>query len=146
MCGSKPDAVIKAIVDTGGLIGICCIPEFLARTGDIAAMLDHIDYVVKKFGAEHVAIGTDVAYTSSNAAAVNRKIPRRARQRVRWEALWPQGALGGSTQAQVESMAWTNWPLFTVGLVQRDYSETDIRKILGKNVLRVCRANFDGFA
>ena len=143
---SKPDDVIKAIVDTGGLIGVCCIPEFLGRSRDIAAMLDHIDYAVKKFGAEHVAIGTDVAYTSRNAAAENRKIPRRARQRVRWEALWPQGALGGSTPQQVETMAWTNWPLFTVGMVQRGYSDEAIRKILGENVMRVCRANFDGFA
>ncbi len=143
---SKPDEVIKAIVDTGGLIGICCIPEFLGRTGDIAAMLDHIDYAVKKFGVDHVAIGTDVAYRSRNAAAEYRKIPRRARQRVRWEALWPQGALGGATTAQVESMAWTNWPLFTVGLVQRGYSDSDIRKVLGENVMRVCKANFDGVA
>ncbi|MCA9157040.1 MAG: membrane dipeptidase [Planctomycetales bacterium] len=27
--GSKPDDVIKAIVDSGGYIGICCIPRFL---------------------------------------------------------------------------------------------------------------------
>ena len=88
----------------------------------------------------------DVAYRSRNAVAEYRKIPRRARQRVRWEALWPQGALGGATAAQVESMAWTNWPLFTVGLVQRGYSDLDIRKVLGENVMRVCKANFDGVA
>jgi membrane dipeptidase len=38
------------------------------------------------------------------------------------------------------SLAWTNWPLFTVGLVQRGYSDDDIQKILGGNVLRVARA------
>ena len=37
------------------------------------------------------------------------------------------------------SLAWTNWPLFTVGLVQRGYSDRDIQKILGGNVLRVAR-------
>jgi membrane dipeptidase len=37
-------------------------------------------------------------------------------------------------------MAWTNWPLFTVGLVQRGYKDDDIRKIIGGNVLRVARA------
>ena len=41
------------------------------------------------------------------------------------------------------SMAWTNWPMFTVGLVQRGYSDEDIRKILGGNVLRVLRACMD---
>jgi len=39
-----------------------------------------------------------------------------------------------------QSLAWTNWPLFTVGLVQRGYADEEIRKILGANVLRVARA------
>ena len=38
---------------------------------------------------------------------------------------------------QLDSMAWTNWPLFTVGLVQRGYSDEDVQKIIGGNVLRV---------
>ena len=37
------------------------------------------------------------------------------------------------------SLAWTNWPLFTVGLVQRGYSDDEIRKIIGGNVMRVAR-------
>lgn len=142
---SKPDDVIRAICDTGGLIGICCISGFLGRSGDIAAMMDHIDYAVKKFGADHVAIGTDVAYSSRNAAAEAAKLPRRGRQRVRWEALWPPGSYGSNaTREQTESLAWTNWPLFTVGMVKRGYRDADIQKILGGNVMRVCRANFDG--
>jgi membrane dipeptidase len=39
-------------------------------------------------------------------------------------------------------MAWTNWPLFTVGLVQRGYSDTDIQKIIGGNAMRVAKAVF----
>jgi membrane dipeptidase len=37
------------------------------------------------------------------------------------------------------SLAWTNWPLFTVGLDQRGYSDDDIRKIIGGNVMRVAK-------
>ena len=62
----KPDETIKAICDTGGLVGICCIPRFLGGAGDIGAFLDHLDYVVKKFGADHVAIGRDMSYVSRN--------------------------------------------------------------------------------
>jgi membrane dipeptidase len=36
-------------------------------------------------------------------------------------------------------MAWTNWPMFTVGLVQLGLSDSDIQKILGRNVIRVAR-------
>ena len=39
-------------------------------------------------------------------------------------------------------MAWTNWPLFTVGLVKRGYSDADIQKIIGGNAVRVVRDSF----
>ncbi len=136
---AKPDEVIRAICDTGGLIGICCIPNFVGRSGDIAALLDHVDYVVKKFGIEHVAIGTDVSHTSQHATAASAKGPNRGKRRNRFEALWPADALGGQWP-RAASLGWTNWPLFTVGLVQRGYSDDHIHKILGQNILRVCRA------
>jgi membrane dipeptidase len=138
---SKPDEVIKAIADTGGYIGICCIPRFLRGKGDINAFLDHIDYVVKKYGADHVAIGTDVAYSSQNIAEENRKVTTRPRQRTRFASLWPADDYKTTTTA-TQSLAWTNWPLFTVGLVQRGHSDEVIQKIIGGNVLRVARAAF----
>lgn len=135
----KPDETIRAIARTGGYIGICCIPKFLGRGGDISAMLDHLDYVIRRFGADHVAIGTDVAYTSRLAAEEARKIPRRPHSRVRYEYFWPPDALPGESARNL-TLEWTNWPLFTVGLVQRGHSDADIRKVLGENVLRVARA------
>ncbi len=140
---SKPDEVIRAIVDTDGLVGMCCIPSFLGGTGDIAALLDHVDYAAKKFGADHVGIGTDVAYSSRNTAAERKKIPSRPRRRAEFRSLWPDDALAsppGMHPKARQSLAWTNWPMFTVGLVQRGYSDDDIRKILGANMLRVARA------
>ncbi len=136
---SKPDDVIRAIADTGGYIGICCVPRFLGGTSDIAAMMKHIDYVVKKFGIEHVGIGTDVPYTSKYAPDENRKIPSYSRGRTGWESLWPPHNFQGKPEMR-QSMAWTNWPLFTVGMVQMGYSDYDIQKILSGNALRVARA------
>ncbi len=145
----KPDDTIKAICDTGGLVGICCIPRFLGRKGDISAFLDHLDYVAKKFGAEHVAIGTDVAYASRFEKGERAKIQRRADGTLpggispKWEHLWPKDDFQ-TTPEMEQSLAWTNWPLFTLGLVQRGYSDEDIRRILGGNILRVAKANFTG--
>lgn len=138
---SKPDNVIKAIADTGGLIGICCIPRYLGGAGDISALLDQIDYVVKKFGIEHVAIGTDVSYTSRNSALENKKVPRAPRSRTPWRSLWPADPFVETPNMRI-SVSWTNWPLFTVGLVQRGYSDADIQKIIGGNILRVCQQSF----
>jgi len=67
------------------------------------------------------------------------RAPAPARKlRTRFEALWPKGSLEGATDPG-RTLAWTNWPLFTVGLVQRGHTDADIRKILGGNVLRVAR-------
>lgn len=137
---SKPDKVIKAIADTGGYVGICCIPRFLGGTGNIKDMMRHIDYIAQKFGAEYVGIGTDVAYTSSNSGQENQKIPGYRTSRTRWEALWPDDSFEETSEMR-DSMAWTNWPLFTVGLVQMGYSDEDIQKIIGGNALRVLKGN-----
>ena len=136
---SKPDNVIRAIADTGGYIGICCIPRFLGGTGDIVAMMKHIDYVVKTFGSDHVAIGTDVAYFSGYGSEENKKIPAVRKQRADWEALWPEDTYV-ETREMERSMAWTNWPLFTVGMVQMGYSDMVIQKILAGNIMRVAKA------
>lgn len=142
---SKPDEVIRAIADSGGLVGICCISRFLRGKGDINALLDHVDHVVRTFGVEHVGLGTDVAYTSQYAAAANSKIQRRAGGRTAWRSLWPNDTYRPTPEA-TKSISWTNWPMFTVGLVQRGYKEEEIRKIVGGNMLRVCRDAIDQIA
>lgn len=137
----KPDEAIKAIADTGGYLGICCIPRFLGRSGDINAMLDHIEYACRLVGSDHVAIGTDVAYVPKANKEETAKYAGERVARHRWENYWraDAGADAGDwgTPQQVQSMAWTNWPLFTVGMVQRGISDDAIVKILGGNVLRV---------
>ncbi len=136
---SKPDDVIRAIADTGGYVGVLSISSFLGRSRDLNAMLDHIDYIVKHYGADHAAIGTDLAYRS-RLNAEGRKAPPRPKSRPGFEGLWPGDSY--TSGAQHASLAWINWPLFTVGMVQRGHSDQDIQKILGGNVLRVARAVF----
>lgn len=141
----KPDEVIRAVCDTDGYIGICWVSAFLGGTGTITAMLDHVDYVARNFGADHVGIGSDVAHVSSRAGEEWRKVPSRP-ERKRWESFWPADDalfdLRWQTEQQRHSLAWTNWPLVTVGLVQRGYSDEDIQKIIGGNMMRVAGANF----
>ena len=136
---NKPDEVIRAIVDSGGYIGVCCIPAFLGKGGDINALLDHVDHLAKKYGPGHVAIGTDTAYISRYQGRESAQYTQRGPERIRFEALWPDDAFKGYPRRD-PSLAWTDWPLFTVGLVQRGYSDTDIQKILAGNALRVAKA------
>ena len=56
--------------------------------------------------------------------------------------LWQPGALGDPKYRERHMMlstTWTNWPLITVGLVQRGYSDDEVRKVIGENTLRVWR-------
>lgn len=138
---SKPDAVIKAIVDGGGTIGVTTIPAFLGGDGTLLSMLAHIDYLVKKFGEDAVTIGTDSPYISEQATAARQRL-RPFPARPRWENFWGPGQdpyqyPEWNHPEQHQSMAWTNWPLFTVGLVQKGYSDAAVQKIIGGNLLRV---------
>ena len=139
---SKPDEVIRAIADTGGYVGICAIPSFLGGAGDISAFLDHLDYAIKTVGTEHVAIGTDYGWSLPQRGD-QVAMPPWPKGRKGWAAFWPPESLGGPEwhkPRQLLSLAWINWPLFTVGLVQRGHSDDDIRKVVGGNLLRVARA------
>ena len=129
-------------------MGITNVPAFLGGAGDITAFLDHIDYVAKTFGTDAVTIGTDRPYSSVHADAAWKRVPERGRQRTRWEALWapddPIRSPEWQQEHMVQSLVWTNWPTFTVGLVQRGYSDNDITKIVGGNILRVAREVWAG--
>lgn len=143
-CRGKSDEVLHAVASTGGVIGICCIPAFLGRTGNVSALLDHIDHAVSVVGVDHVAIGTDTAVSLTPGHDDPHMDPRpNTKSAPRFESFWPPGSIGQERWNQpdmIAALAWTNWPLFTVGLVQRGYSDDHIRQIIGGNLLRVLRA------
>lgn len=145
-CRAKSDALIKAVADTGGLMGICAISHFLGGSGDINALLDHVDHAVKIVGHDHVAIGTDVSLSlpqSPDDAAAFAKQSSVGRIAPRYESFWPEGIFDDKLWGHahmLDSLAWTNWPLFTAGLVGRGYSDEQIQKIIGLNMMRVLEA------
>ena len=132
---AKSDEVIQAIKESGGLVGICGHPPFLQGSMDLNAMLDHIEYIARKFGVDHVAIGTD---NGVGLAPIESELTPPVSRPV-WEQYWPAPGAGYElmSKAQYDSVNWLNWPMYTVGLVQRGFSDEEIRKIIGGNVLRV---------
>ena len=74
----------------------------------VSLLVDHIDYIVKLIGINHVGIGSD--YDGIEA-------PPRNMDDV------------------------STYPVLTKELVDRGYSESDVRKILGENFIRVLKAN-----
>lgn len=93
---------------------------------------------------DHVGIGTDLQYSRRWPEEVYqmRGYPK-SEYSTRWWGNWENHphAPAKPGESQYGSMAWINWPLFTVGLVVRGFSDEDIAKILGQNFLRVFKAN-----
>ena len=58
----KDDATLKAIADNDGLVGVYSLPGMLGGSDDLNMMLDHIQYIAKLIGPDHVCIGTDSQY------------------------------------------------------------------------------------
>ncbi len=74
---------------------------------DVDAVIDHIDYIAKLIGVDHVGIGAD------------------------WDGveILPSG---------IEDI--TKMPVITKKLLDRGYSERNVKKILGGNFKRVFKA------
>jgi membrane dipeptidase len=111
------DERIKAIAETGGLIGIQFFSSTLAsETADRATVADvvrHIDHVVEVAGVDYVGLGPDFLESE----------------------LMDRGP--GFYAEGIDDI--TKLPLVTEALVARGYSDEDVRKILGENILRVYR-------
>lgn len=138
---NKTDEELQAIAEKGGYVGIYAYDGFLAKKdGTLKDFLDHIDYAVNLIGVDRVGIGTD--------AFIHPKMPERLLEKMdqdepRWGGFWVQDEIESAALAvklvegRVGSLAWMNWPYFTVGLVSRGYSDQEIKKIIGKNFLKV---------
>ena len=136
----KSDNVIKSVADSGGYVGICLIQNFLGGNGDINTLLDHISYIGKKFGADHVAIGSDVNFALSGFTEALERISAVRPKFQSWASFWPpEKEKRTFTERSSKSISWINWPMFTVGLVQRGFSDDEIKKIIGGNMLRVAK-------
>lgn len=111
------DAMLEKIANNGGLFCATTVPQSLAKDPENATLelfLKVIDHAVKVMGVDHVGLGADFDVYQSH-------LPY---------------AIGGWTKGLEEA---DRWPQITEGLVKRGYSEGDIRKILGENLLRVYR-------
>jgi membrane dipeptidase len=128
----KSDEELDAIAATGGVVGVVAVPFFLA-TGrpTIAAMLDHIDYIARRVGWEHVGIGTDWPLQSPLdllVETVGGLLPE--------IGFRPEDNID-VTQTLVGFSDYRDFPNITRGLVARGYSDEQVRGILGENFLRV---------
>ncbi|MEE2709338.1 MAG: membrane dipeptidase [Gemmatimonadota bacterium] len=116
------DTQLRAIADTGGVLGIHFYITYLGPNPTPADVVKQIDYVADLVGIDHIALGVDFFPTDG----------------VWYDLQVAQGAT--NLQWAVEDMS--GMPEITRCLVDHGYAEEDIHKILGRNFLRVCETVF----
>jgi len=124
----KGDEQIQALAEKHGVFGVSAIPNQLsnAKRQGINDLLNHVDYVVKLAGVDHVAIGLDICF--DDHVAFHRTLIKRLMRGTGQE-------LNAEYMEGIESPE--EWRNITRGLVSRGYSDQEIEKIIGGNALRI---------
>jgi len=116
------DEQIKAVAETGGVIGINSINRFVDPP-DLPHLLDHVDRLVTIAGREHVGLGLDFcAYLLEHTSAVERSGMRKG------AFLSVEGLAGDQDVPKIPAL-----------LAERGYPPDTIDLIMGENFLRVFR-------
>jgi len=135
----KTDEAIRAMARTGGVMGIAMI-RFMVRGSEpvtVEHVLDHVDYVARLVGVEHVAIGSDMDVVG-NPNAVNgggfdpKSQPNFARYQYHEDSDGAITIKGLNHSKRVFDL--------TEALIRRGHADADIRLILGGNAVRVLSA------
>jgi membrane dipeptidase len=105
------DAQMRAVADTGGVIGVIFHGGFLGGDywsgGSAAAIVDHLEYIAETVGDDHAALGSD------------------------WD---------GAIVTPRDMPTCLELPRLVQHMLDRGFTSDRIRKILGGNFLRALRA------
>ena len=133
----KPDAVIKACAERGGVLGLeaaphtTLSPEHPQHT--LESVMDHFVHCVDLVGIEHVAFGPDTLFGDHvglhDAFAANLSIGQ-AHGHVDHPRVEYVDGLENPAECFTNIIGW---------LVKHDYSDDEIRAVTGGNILRVLR-------
>ncbi len=134
----KPDDVLKACAAKGGVIGIEAAPHTTLterhRRHSIESFMEHFEYVANLVGIDHVAFGPDTLFGDHVALhelfaaqlSIGQAHGQQAFERVEYVA-----GIENPAEAFPNIVRW---------LVGHGYSDEDIAKVLGGNIMRVLEA------
>ncbi len=124
------DEVIEKVGSNGGVICIHCLPSFLVDSGQASVedMVRHIEYIDDLVGIEHVGVGPDLLenWPEEQHAVIWESGQDLGHKKIQFD--YPDG---------FQSIA--DMPNLRKSLLENGYSEEDLTKIMGNNLLRVFR-------
>lgn len=131
----KPDEIIKACAEKGGVIGIEAAPHTTITrnnlTHSIESYMEHFEYCVDLVGIDHVAFGPDALF--GDHVGLHNALR---------EALSLGASKGKQAYPTVEYVDGVEnpaeaFPNIVRWLVTHGYSDEDIAKVVGGNIMRV---------
>jgi membrane dipeptidase len=129
---AKPDDLIEAIADKGGMVGIATLGYFIGPTAEtnLDDYLRHVDHAVKVAGIDHVGLASDYSIRGIEATRTreNWYVPRLTSFKPEYRVRWPPWIAELDPPERFRNIAH--------GLAKRGYSAAHIEKILGGNWVR----------
>ncbi|HKR43747.1 MAG TPA: dipeptidase [Paraburkholderia sp.] len=131
--------LIRAIARSGGVIGVAGFPGMVSdsRRPTLDHFIAHIDAIVECVGIDHVGLGIDY-YTGQHGVASDEVAMAYYNQAVRsgiWSTAYPAPPhhypQGIETPRTLQNL--------THRLLEKGYSDSNVRKVLGENWMRVMR-------
>ncbi|MBI4588201.1 MAG: membrane dipeptidase [Candidatus Rokubacteria bacterium] len=129
---NSSDDLLRALAKKGGVNCVSTFSPFLRKGGtkegtSLEDTLNHIDYIMDLVGVDHVGVGLDSAPDS--------RVPDQANTMA---GRYPEFEWGDfKHRYAIKTISEIKY--LTHGLVARGYSDKDIEKILGGNLMRVFR-------
>ncbi|NLM45109.1 MAG: diguanylate cyclase [Clostridiales bacterium] len=132
-----PDEVLKACAERGGVIGIEAAPHTTLTKNhlkhSIDSYMEHFKYIVDLVGIDHVAFGPDTLYgdhVGLHQVYSEHLSSDKTRSNQEFEIIEYVKGLENPTEASKNILRY---------LVKENYSDDDIAKVLGKNIIRVLK-------
>lgn len=133
----KPDEVIRALAAKGGVIGVEAAPHTTITRAhprhSLDSVMEHVEYCVDLVGVDHVALGPDTLFGDhvglhhafAEALSIGRIMEGVTYERVRYV-----DGMENPGEAMRNAVGW---------MAKRGWSDEDIAKIAGGNVIRVLK-------
>jgi membrane dipeptidase len=133
----KPDSILKACADKGGVVGIEAAPHTTLTkkhsSHSLESFMEHFAHITNVVGIDHVAFGPDTLFgdhVGLHHVFAGELSISAAHGKAAFEEVEYVKGIENPAEAFPNIVRW---------LVKHGYSDDDISKVLGENIVRVLR-------